>query len=177
MKNSKIEIVPFSLFDNEITTAFDRLYHSLESKDFGYELEVKSILFAMFFKLTKYITIMDKPLSRSPSADSIKLAMEYIQENYSQQITIEELSAICNMSQGHFCRLFKQYTLKTPVQYINNIRLSKAMELLISGEKKVLDVAFDTGFNSLSYFIGVFKEGVGITPTKFRKEYGKKASE
>ncbi len=175
--NGKMKMPTSINFDNEITTAFDRLYHSLESKDFGYELEVKSILFAMFFKLTKYITIMDKPLSRSPSADSIKLAMEYIQENYSQQITIEELSAICNMSQGHFCRLFKQYTLKTPVQYINNIRLSKAMELLISGEKKVLDVAFDTGFNSLSYFIGVFKEGVGITPTKFRKEYGKKASE
>ena len=161
-------------FDDEIALDFDKLYLALENKEFGYELQVKSILFAIFFKLTKYITILDKPIHRSPSADSIKMVMDYIQKNYQQQITIEELSSMCNMSQGHFCRLFKQYTLKTPVQYINNIRLSRAMELLIDGDRKVLDVALDTGFNSLSYFIGVFKEGMGITPTRFRREYGKK---
>lgn len=66
------------------------------------------------------------------------------------------------MSSGHFCRLFKKYTFKTPVQYINGVRLSAATDLLLESDRKVLDVAFDTGFNSLSYFIGVFKQSMGL---------------
>ena len=73
------------------------------------------------------------------------------------------------MSDGHFCRMFKKYTFKTPVQYMNSVRLSAAMDLLTRTDRKVLDIALDTGFNSLSYFIGVFKQGLGCTPTQFRR--------
>ena len=64
---------------------------------------------------------------------------------------------------------FKKYTFKTPVQYMNSVRLSAAMDLLTRTDRKVLDIALDTGFNSLSYFIGVFKQGLGCTPTQFRR--------
>ena len=71
------------------------------------------------------------------------------------------------------CRLFKKYTFKTPVQDINGVRLSAATDLLLESDRKVLDVAFDTGFNSLSYFIGVFKQSMGCTPTEFRRRHGR----
>ena len=52
---------------------------------------------------------------------------------------------------------------------MNSVRLSAAMDLLTRTDRKVLDIALDTGFNSLSYFIGVFKQGLGCTPTQFRR--------
>lgn len=161
-------------FDSNIAQSFDCLFKTLESKTFGYELEVKSLLFHIFSLIAKNVKIEEAPVHSSASSQSIKNVIAFINDNYQQAITIEDLSAISNMSQGHFCRLFKQITLKTPVQYINNVRISQAVELLISSDRKVLDIALDTGFNSLSYFIGVFKENIGITPTRFRREYGKK---
>ncbi|MEG1427503.1 MAG: AraC family transcriptional regulator [Oscillospiraceae bacterium] len=160
-------------FSQEISENFEELFRLLEEKDFGYELIVKSTLLKIMAAGIRCSEVMPLPMVGNVAADSIKSAINFIQENHQRPITIEELSALCNMSQGHFCRLFKQYTLKTPIQYINNVRISKAIELLISGNRKILDIALDTGFNGLSYFIGVFKESVGCTPTKFRKEYGR----
>ena len=112
------------------------------------------------------------PQEKAP-AQGVKTAIDYIRGHYRQQITIGELARLTHMSEGHFCRLFKKYTFKTPVQYVNRVRLSAAMELLLESDRKVLDVALDTGFNSLSYFIGVFKESMGCTPTEFRRRQGR----
>ena len=106
-------------------------------------------------------------------ARGIKAAIDYIHKNYRQPITIRQLAGLSHMSDGHFCRLFKKYTFKTPVQYINRARLSAAMDLLLESDRKVMDIAFDTGFNSLSYFIGVFKQSMGCTPTEFRRRQGR----
>ena len=113
------------------------------------------------------------PRRESAPAQGIKAAIEYIQGNYRQPITVSQLAELSHMSSGHFCRLFKKYTFKTPVQYINGVRLSAATDLLLESDRKVLDVAFDTGFNSLSYFIGVFKQSMGCTPTEFRRRHGR----
>ncbi|HEX3037443.1 MAG TPA: helix-turn-helix transcriptional regulator [Oscillospiraceae bacterium] len=83
--------------------------------------------------------------------------------------TIQLLAERINVSQGHFCRLFKQYTMKTPIQYMNHYRLSKAMEFLQTTNRKILDIALDTGFSSLSYFINVFQKNIGCTPSAYRK--------
>ncbi len=67
------------------------------------------------------------------------------------------------MSDGHFCRLFKKYTFKTPVQYINRAPVRRHGPVLES-DRKVMDIAFDTGFNSLSYFVGVFNRAWAARP-------------
>ena len=67
--------------------------------------------------------------------------------------------------------------MKTPVQYINTVRLTRAMELLRKTDRKVLDVAIDSGFNSQSYFIEVFRENVGITPAYYRQQELRKQQE
>ncbi len=157
--------------DRIIVTCFEGLFETLNKKHFGYELEVKALLFTIFARLIQIGKLKEAPAAESSSFKSIKKVTKYINDNYGSPITIDDLAALCNMSQGHFCRLFKQITLKTPVQYINNVRISKASEMLIFSDRKILDIAMDTGFNSLSYFIGVFKESMGITPTNYRKKY------
>ncbi|MGI6255470.1 MAG: AraC family transcriptional regulator [Acutalibacter sp.] len=152
--------------------AFDRVMELLVERPPAYELRVRAQLLEIFASLTEAGEQAAPQRERIP-AQGIKTAIDYIRSHYRQPITIGQLAELSHMSDGHFCRLFKKYTLKTPVQYINRVRLSAAMDLLLESDRKVLDIAFDTGFNSLSYFIGVFKQSVGCTPTEFRRRQGR----
>ena len=148
-------------------TAFDRLYNILNEKLPGYELEAQSMLLHMFYIL---ISCAGEPDEESGNVLSIKPAMEYIAQNYASPITDADLSASCSMSTGHFCRVFKRQATKTPMEYLKSYRITKAMELLIAGNMKIIDVAMDSGFNSPSYFIEVFRAFTGLTPGQFRRE-------
>ena len=154
--------------DAQVLAAFDRVMELLLERPPAYELRVRAQLLEIFAGLTQGGERAVSQRERIP-AQGIKTAIDYIRGNYRQPITISQLAELSHMSDGHFCRLFKKYTFKTPVQYINRVRLSAAMDLLLESDRKVLDIAFDTGFNSLSYFIGVFKQSVGCTPTEFRR--------
>lgn len=148
--------------------AFDEVMELFLRRPPAFELRVRGRLLELFAGLAEtgeYSVPQEKRGSQS-----IKPAIDYIRRNYRRQITIDELAQVSHMSGGHFCRLFKRCTFKTPVQYINSVRLSAAMNLLLESDRKVLDIAFDTGFNSLSYFIGVFKQSLGCTPTEFRRD-------
>lgn len=148
--------------------AFDLVMELLAQQPPAYELRVRAQLLEIFASLTQQGEECQAQREKAP-AQGIKMAIDFIRSHYRQQITIGQLAQLSHMSEGHFCRLFKKYTFKTPVQYINQVRLSAAMGLLLESDRKVLDVAFDTGFNSLSYFIGVFKQSMGCTPTEFRR--------
>ncbi len=156
----------------QMLEAFDQVMDLLVRRPPVYELRVRARLLEIFAGLTERGE-RSVPQGEKAPAQGIKTAIDYIRGHYRQQITIGELARLSHMSDGHFCRLFKKYTFKTPVQYINRVRLSAAMELLLESDRKVLDVALDTGFNSLSYFIGVFKDSMGCTPTEFRRRQGR----
>lgn len=156
----------------QVVGAFQQVMDLLERRTPAYELRVRAQLLEVFAGLAGSAA-QRAPQRESAPAQGIKAAIEYIQGNYRQPITVSQLAELSHMSSGHFCRLFKKYTFKTPVQYINGVRLSAATDLLLESDRKVLDVAFDTGFNSLSYFIGVFKQSMGCTPTEFRRRHGR----
>ena len=147
---------------------FDQAVELLQNREVSYELRVRARLLEIFASLAETGKNRVEEAEKA-SSKAVKAAIDYIRENYKKQISIEELAKLCHMSDGHFCRMFKKYTFKTPVQYMNSVRLSAAMDLLTRTDRKVLDIALDTGFNSLSYFIGVFKQGLGCTPTQFRR--------
>lgn len=157
--------------EQAVQRGFDELMRLLQDGGPGYELLVRAKLLEVFAALAGEGENCRAEREKAPS-QGIKNAIDYIRENYKNPLTIDELAGVGHMSAGHFCRLFKKYTFKTPVQYINGVRLSAAMDMLLRTDRKVLDIAFDAGFNSLSYFIGVFKESLGCTPTEFRRSGG-----
>lgn len=161
----------------KIQESFDEVYRLIQERPIGYELTLKARLFLIFgeyIQCSHYNDPLKAVKKNSNAVENIKSVINYIQNNYQENITIQLLAERINVSQGHFCRLFKQYTMKTPIQYINQYRLSKAMELLQTTDRKILDIALDTGFNSLSYFINVFEESIGCTPSQYRKKSDKK---
>ncbi|MDY3304103.1 MAG: AraC family transcriptional regulator [Clostridia bacterium] len=106
------------------------------------------------------------PVSVESKIDKVKAAITYIEENYSGNITLSELSEKCMMSSNYFCKFFKDLIGKSPVEYINAYRIEIACDMLLSGSS-VTDTAYECGFNDLSYFIHVFKKHIGISPKKY----------
>ena len=81
-----------------------------------------------------------------------------------ETITVSELAKLCYFSDYHFMRFFKKHMNMTCVEYINNLRLEKAVELFEQGNTSVLDVSLSVGFHNLSYFHRAFKKKYGMTP-------------
>lgn len=157
----------------EIYECLKKIFELVEEHPVCYELLVKAQLLELFARiLPKSHRIAPSNGARESTASKIKKSIVYIQEHFASPITLKELADICGMSEGHFCRTFKQYTMKTPIQYINSVRLSHAMELLLKTDRKIAEIAIDTGFRSQSYFVAFFREMVGITPSVYRSDIG-----
>ncbi len=95
-------------------------------------------------------------------------ALTYIQKNYHSAIRIKDLADHCQMSLNRFSRLFKEEQDYTPREYIRRYRLEMAKQLLTRTSSSIEQVAFETGFGTVSLFNRLFREVVGYTPSGYR---------
>ncbi len=138
----------------------------------GYELALKSMLLQVIFLLLQYSEKHERqalPEEGTPS-DKLKNVLDYIELHYAKPLSVEELAGICCFSEYHFMRFFKKHMNMTCIEYINNVRLEKAVELFEQGNTSILDVSLSVGFHNLSYFHRAFKNKYGMTPRSFIKE-------
>ena len=101
---------------------------------------------------------------------TVKKIEQYIAERIGQGISTPELAMLCDLSLYHFIRMFKKTTGKTPHQFVTNMKLEVAKRLLSECTDSVIQVGFAIGFDNPSHFSKVFKNHVGLTPLKYRKE-------
>ena len=100
---------------------------------------------------------------------NIVRAVQYIQDNLSENICLNRLSDEANLSRYHFSRVFKSYMGMSPMQFVNVSRIHKAKELLTDDDINISQVAIAVGFNDLSNFERQFKQITGITPKAFKR--------
>ena len=98
----------------------------------------------------------------------VDAAMEYINENYSENLTIEDIAEHLNLSKVYIHKLFKKQTGKTIVEYITELKMEKAKELLATTDIPIIDICFLVGINSRQYFSSMFKKEIGMTPKTYR---------
>jgi AraC-like DNA-binding protein len=152
---------------------FDNTYQLLVRRPPAYEISLKANLYLILNELVQTgngITELKELKREAASSESIKKVIRYLHENYASDITIDMLAGYSSMSSGHLCRVFKKYTMKTPIEYLNCCRVSNAVMMLESTNRKILDIALDCGFSSLSYFIHVFRENMGCSPSEYRRK-------
>ncbi len=94
----------------------------------------------------------------------------FIDSHFADKINLDDISDEALFSKFHFIRLFKNIYGKTPHQYLTNVRIEKAQELLQEGQS-VTDVCFQVGFESLSSFTGLFKRAVKISPSVYQRQF------
>lgn len=153
--------VDSSYFQKKIYT----LYDLWSKKQLGYEYECMSILYKILAKL--YIQKGEHRIDII--SDVMNDTIEYIHDHFTeQQLNIAELSASAGMSDTYFRKLFVSSFGITPLKYINDLRVSYAIELLRSGYFSVAEVAEKSGFDNQKYFSTVIKKKTGKSPTSFK---------
>ncbi len=101
----------------------------------------------------------------SPMITRAKL---YITDHQSEEVSLREVSGAVNTSAFYFCKMFKQATGLTFTDYLARTRIEKVKNLLLNPHKRISEVAYETGFQSLSQFNRVFRRVVGQSPTVWR---------
>lgn len=104
----------------------------------------------------------------------VREAAAYALSHLGENLSLASISAKCGVSSAYFSALFHRVMGKSFKLWLTEIRIEYAKRLLEEGEENVLSVAYDCGYNTLSHFIEVFKNRVGITPKKYAEKYKKR---
>lgn len=104
-------------------------------------------------------------------SDRLNAIYQYIFDNFSREITLEQVAGIAHISPHSFCRYFKSKINKTFSRFLLEVRTGHAAKLLAETDKSVAEICFQSGFNNFSNFNRHFKEIIGRTPLAHRKYY------
>lgn len=146
------------------------LFDAVSSKKDGYQLTVLGSLYQIIGIIfsEKYFNPVPAQQSRSHrKIVQLKQALEFMESSYNHQITLQEMADSVNMSPKYFCRFFQDMTHRTPVDYLNYYRIERACYQLLTTDQSITEVAYNSGFNDLSYFIKTFKKYKGTTPKQY----------
>lgn len=159
--------------DNELLCQVVELIHEYKRQDRGYELLIKAGLYRILVLLIRrhIAAIADKEENeqRYNKLHQLRPVLKYVDQHYTQKLTLTELSTMANMSRHHFCRLFKNITGKPPIEYINHLRINVAMKLLREGHLNISEIALTVGFNDSNYFSRLFKKYKNCSPSCIQK--------
>jgi AraC-like DNA-binding protein len=111
---------------------------------------------------------------KSRSEQAVQNAINYIENNLNKKISLSQLSSIIHLSDSRFSHVFREYTGKPPIQYINDLRIERAETLLVFSEMNVSEVAAFLGFDSIYYFSRLFKRLRGVSPSAYVSLHKKK---
>jgi len=140
----------------------------------GYELSVTAAVYNIIVYLLRCYQqksmAATRPTNQMRSLDQLRPALVYLDRHYSENIELDNLARLGNMSPQHFCRLFKALTGRRPMDYMNFLRINKAIMLLAENHLNISEIALAVGFNDTNYFSRVFKKYQRLSPSKFRQK-------
>jgi AraC-like DNA-binding protein len=105
----------------------------------------------------------------------INIICQHVQRHAAEKIALDKVAALVHLSRSAFCKFFKRATGKTLSEYVNDLRIANACELLIESDKPINEIAYQTGFDSLTYFNRLFVKKKKMTPRQFREAIKTKA--
>lgn len=155
-----------SLYD-ELDRNFTRAAETYSKTKMSYRLDMLSCIFGICALLCEKYFIDDKNYE---DYDRLAPVFEYISQNLNDNIVLSDLSGIINVCDDHLIRLFKKSVNKSPIKYINDLRLQNAMKLLINSDLSITQIAYKTGFSDPNYMTRVFKKALEVTPGQYRRK-------
>ncbi len=135
----------------------------------GAELEIKANLYWMFYHMfSNRLVNIEQDIPDDKRCYTVRRALEYIRANYMNEISVNTLASHCGYSEFYMMKLFKKFTGITCVEYINNYRLNIAGKQLLATSDDISAIAYQVGYNNISYFNRQFRSQYGMTPKQFR---------
>lgn len=172
---TKIKIIQFDIVSGDLPSylsapvKIDLFFAQEIVEEFFYPIEshISYHPFHLLSCMYKLLWQIDESKSQLPKkCKKIQPALSKIWERWNQNDKISYYAELCSMSEASLRRLFREYTGKSPIEYRNDIRLTRAKSKLQSGEFNVSEVAYESGFDNLSFFTRLYKKKYGYTPKK-----------
>ena len=160
-----------------ILTAYGTFEYARKALDFGVtgyllkpinEAELKELINKAIYNISHNSKQTDHVSSVNYSLP-VRLACEYIEKNFQENINLNKISNYVSLSKNYFCNIFKKETGITIWDYLIRIRMEEAKKMLLETEQKTYDISEKTGYDDPSYFGRLFKKYTGFTPTEYRE--------
>ena len=165
-QKNRPEVISVDNYD-VIVKLVSEMYREWKEKKQGYRYKCISLFYNLLHQLN--LQAHEDTLSSVSRNEKLKAAISYIHSHYrSEQMNISELASMCAMSDTYFRKLFKEIHGVSPAQYVINLRLEYASQLLRSRLYTILEVSEKSGFNDVKYFSKLFKRHYGVSPSRFR---------
>lgn len=151
----------------ETGNIFQEIYRLFETGERIDRIRALGLYYEFYASVLPYLK-EELPVSYSPA---VIAAISFIEEHYAQNYSVAELAEACYVSESRLYHLFRKELGTTPIKYRNEIRIEKAATELRKRNKPISDIAFENGFNSMTYFYEVFKEHTGLNPTEYQNTH------
>ena len=154
-----------------LTRCMQESYDEYVAKEICYKLPIRANIYLMMTTLLRYYCGSKDESDKMIYHNVLRLrpVMDYIAEHYCEKIYIEKLSEMIGVSADYFTKMFKDSIGKTPIEYINGLRVNRAMQLLCDTDISMAEIAESTGFCNPNYFHKIFKQYMETSPLVFRK--------
>lgn len=158
---------------SEILSAYRSLMNEALRQADGWYIKCKLLLLELFRLMAEHRMLL--PAKEAVSeADSRKInryktIVSYIEAHYGEPVSLQQLADTIPCNSQYLCRFFREIAGMSPIRYLIVYRLERASELLLRTKKPVTEIAFDCGFDNISYFIRKFKAVKGCTPKEYRE--------
>ncbi len=173
LQSMRIKVLEFALYAERLAFMNGGQTYKYSARD-NYLPELMSIETAAGLKdwfIDKLTAACRNVISKreEKSNDIIKNAKLYIADNFSKEISLDDVSRFVNISPYYFSKLFKEESGLNFIEYLTNIRIDKAKELLTSSDMSMKEICVACGYTDPNYFSRSFKKNVGVTPTEYKE--------
>lgn len=157
-------------WEKDASNAIQAAWRACVSEMEGFEFAVREHLSRLVLLLTKNCPAAEKKPTEKILRDGerIKGMLQYIQEHYHEELTLAKIAGSAAVCESECLRCFRSMIGSTPIQYVKQIRIQKAAELLTTTNRKISDIGAACGFQEMSYFAKTFRELKGCTPGQYR---------
>ncbi|WP_019119596.1 AraC family transcriptional regulator [Brevibacillus massiliensis] len=193
--HTKLTVLVLSFREESLTSIINPdFFHLLKKESFvlglnpvvasEIKLHLKKMLFeqrnqdristyAILVSLMNVLILLERSRTTVSYTDANTLRAErmrsYLETHYFSDITTKDLAALFEISVRYVNDIFKERFNTTPMQYLNNVRIDRAKDLLVETDKDIATICFEVGFENISTFYRSFKNVMGISPNKFRE--------
>ena len=143
----------------------DTAYQDFDGKDFFLHSKIYELLYMFYIDSNR--NFIAKTNHNRKNLEHVK---KYLDKHYTEQLQLSDMATMANLSPVYFHKLFKSFYGDTPYNYLQELRLSAAKNMLLTTDETIENIAFSCGFSSQPYFNDVFKKKTGMSPLKFKKQ-------
>lgn len=143
------------------------LNRSFSAQEAGHALKERALMYDLFHEL---FGVRGQAETMSEQGRQALQIVEFLRDNFSDEITRDTLARRFHLSSGHLAVIFKEYTGESPMGYLLRLRMQRASELLAVTSLPVAEIAQAVGHGDAAYFSRIFKQQAGVSPLQYRKE-------